>query len=83
MHLFMGLFTYTSPQAGMGRYNLTELCLHVRVCICVCRGKVDNYPDFTRLHFLSSLYGRQSPSDRTGKTTFVCAGMCAHVSMRF
>lgn len=68
-----------------GAYNLTELCVAcVCVRICACGVKVDNYPDFTRLHVISSLYSRQSPFDRTGVTTFGCAcvGMCAHVSMR-
>lgn len=37
---------------------------------------MDNRPEVTRHHLLSSLYSWQSPSDRTGATTFVCARVC-------
>lgn len=73
MHFSTGLFTYTSPQAGVGRIQSHR-------AVCVCGGKVDNHPDFTCHYVLSSLC-RQSPTDRTGATTFVC--VCRYVSMHF
>lgn len=77
MHFSTGVFTYTSPQAGVGRIQSHRA---VFPCACVCImcacGKVDNH-SFSVLSFVGNPL-----SDRTAATTFVCAcvGMCLCIS---
>lgn len=79
---FLYGFVYLHITSGWGgAHTISQSC--VSMCMCVhhvcmwCGGKEDR-SDLTRHYVLSSLYCWQSPSDRTGATTFVCTclGMC-------
>lgn len=77
MHFSTDLFTYTSPQAGVGRVQSHRAVL---ACACVCI-RVNVVARWIITVSALSIVGNPL-SDTTGATTFVCAcvGMCLCIS---